>query len=168
MLAMPNALNSDMFATFTQKTGIKVALSYAENADEIGMKLRATRGRGYDLIMVADYQIPELVHAAIIQPIDKAKIDFFDAIYPALLNHTFDPENQYSIPYYWGVYGFGIDKNYFDNARMLSWTDFFTPSGDFMIGMRDDIRELIFIAAYYLFGTAADLTDEQYNQILHF
>lgn len=165
ILAMPNALNVDMFDAFTQKTGIKVALSYAENADEIGMKLRATRGRGYDLIMVADYQIPVLVHARVIQQVDKTQLDFFDDLYPALLHHDFDPDNNYSIPYYWGVYGFGIDKRYFDDKRSFSWADLFAPSGSFMIGMRDDIRELIFIAAYYLFGTVSDLTDEQYAAI---
>jgi spermidine/putrescine-binding protein len=165
ILAMPNALNVDMFDAFTQKTGIKVALSYAENADEIGMKLRATRGRGYDLIMVADYQIPGLVEASVIQTLDKTQLTFFKDLYPALLDHDFDPDNNYSVPYYWGVYGFGIDKSYFDDKRNFSWTDLFAPSGNFVIGMRDDIRELIFIAAHYLFGTATDLTDEQYAAI---
>jgi spermidine/putrescine transport system substrate-binding protein len=165
ILAMPNALNVDMFAAFTQQTGIKVSLSYAENADEIGMKLRATRGSGYDLIMVADYQIPALIKTGVIQQLNKAKLTFFDSLYPALLNHDFDPNNNYSVPYYWGVYGFGIDKAYFDDTRNFSWSDLFTPSNGFMVGVRDDIRELIFIAAYYLFGTASDLTDEQYVQI---
>jgi len=165
ILAMPNALNVDMFDAFTKKTGIKVSLSYAENADEIGMKLRATRGRGYDLIMVADYQVPQLINAGIIQRFDKSLLDFFDDLYPALLDHPFDPENRYSIPYCWGVYGFGIDKNYFGADHHFSWSDLFAPSGTFMVGMRDDIRELIFIAAYYLFGHASDLTEEQYDQI---
>lgn len=166
ILAMPNSLNMDMFDAFTQKTGIKVSLSYAENADEIGMKLRATRGSGYDLIMVADYQIPELVRTAIIQPLEHNKIDFFDKIYPALCNHAFDPENRHSIPYYWGVYGFGINRNYFNTQTQFTWEDLFElESRAYMVGMRDDIRELIFIAAYYLFGTASHLNSEQYEQI---
>lgn len=166
ILAMPNSLNVDMFDAFTQKTGIAVSLSYAENADEIGMKLRSTRGRGYDLIMVADYQIPELIRLGIVQPLERKKLTFFDALYPALLNHAFDPQNTYSIPYYWGVYGFGIDTRFFDADKEFSWRDIFdTQSYDYMIGMRDDIRELVFITAYYLFGTASNLTDEQYEQI---
>lgn len=166
ILSMPNALNVDMFDAFTKKTGIKVSLSYAENADEIGMKIRATRGRGYDLIMVADYQIPQLIRAGIVQPLDHKKLTFFDQLYPALCDHPFDPGNRYSIPYYWGVYGFGIDKNYFKEKNNFSWQDLFDlESRAYMVGMRDDIRELIFIAAYYLFGTASDLTDAQYAQI---
>lgn len=167
ILAMPNSLNVDMFDAFTKKTGISVSLSYAENADEIGMKLRSTRGRGYDLIMVADYQIPELVRLDIVQPLEREKLTFFDALYPALLDHAFDPKNRYSIPYYWGVYGFGIDKRFFDPETIFSWRDIFDQTGnhEYMIGMRDDIRELVFIAAYYLFGTASNLTDEQYEQI---
>ncbi len=166
ILAMPNSLNVDMFDAFAKQTGISVSLSYAENADEIGMKLRSTRGRGYDLIMVADYQIPELIRLGIVQPLEREKLTFFDALYPALLDHAFDPKNRFSIPYYWGVYGFGIDTRFFDAHKEFSWKDIFdTEHHDYMIGMRDDIRELVFIAAYYLFGTASDLTDEQYQQI---
>lgn len=166
ILSMPNALNVDMFDTFTKKTGIKVSLSYAENADEISMKMRATRGRGYDLIMVADYQLPHLIHTGIIQPLERGKLTFFDQLYPALCNHAFDIGNRYSIPYYWGVYGFGINKDYFKEKQKFSWQDLFDlESRAYMVGMRDDIRELIFIAAYYLFGTASNLTDAQYTQI---
>ncbi len=166
ILAMPNALNIDMFEAFTRNTGVTVSLTYAENADEIGMKLRTTRGGGYDLIMVADYQIPELIKSGIIQPLDHTQLNFFDSFYPSLLNHAFDPHNRYSLPYYWGVYGFGINKNYFDAEKQFAWDDIFDlESRAYMVGMRDDIRELIFIAAYYLFGTATDLTDQQYEQI---
>lgn len=166
ILTMPNTLNSDMFAEFTRQTGIAVSLSYAENADEVGMKIRATQGRGYDLIMVADYQISELIRSTIIQPLDHTKIEFLSDLQPALCNHAFDPGNQYSIPYYWGVYGFGIDKDFFENTREFSWQDLFDNTmHTYNVGMRDDIRELILIAAYYLFGTIYDLHDEQYEAI---
>lgn len=166
ILSMPNTINADMFGEFERKTGISVSISYAETADEIGMKIRATRGQGYDLIMVADYQIPQLVQDGILQPLVHEKLSFFNKLYPALCNHAFDPDNQYSIPYYWGVYGFGIDVDYFGMKNNFSWQDLFELSKrDYMVGMRDDIRELIFIAAHYLFGTARDLTDAHYDAI---
>jgi spermidine/putrescine transport system substrate-binding protein len=166
ILSMPNTINADMFSAFEKKTGISVSISYAETADEIGMKIRTTRGKGYDLIMVADYQIAQLIADGIVQPLQKNKLPFFKNIYPALCDHVFDPGNHYSIPYYWGVYGFGIDSHYFGDKKTFSWKDLFKVSAfNYMVGMRDDIRELVFIAAYYLFGTVHNLTDEQYNAI---
>jgi spermidine/putrescine transport system substrate-binding protein len=162
---MPNTFNADLFDKFETITGIAVTINYAESADEIAMKLRATQGRGYDLVMVADYQIPHLIKEGIIQSLDHTQLPFFDDIYPVLLNHAFDPSNHYSIPYYWGVYGFGIDKNFFGNKTVFSWHDLFHPAQCSCVGMREDIRELIFIAAYYLFNRVDNLSDAQFEEI---
>jgi len=166
ILTMPNMLNADKLTQFTKQTGISVSISYAENADEIMMKIDATQGQGYDLIMAADYQIPLLIHDRTIQLLDHEKLNFFKDIYPALCDHPFDPENKYSIPYYWGVYGFGIDTDYYHDTHSFSWDILFdaTLQPDIM-GMRDDIRELIFVAAQYLFGSADDLQDAEYEAI---
>lgn len=166
ILALPNTLNGDMFQAFTQKTGIPVALNYAENADEIMMKIRATQGHGYDLIMMPDYKIPELIKAKMVQELQHEKLTFLHDLYPALCDHAFDPQNRYSIPYYWGIYGFGVDQDYFDGKKRFSWADLFvTHASTYYVGMRDDIRELISIAAFYLFGTDLDLTASEYEQI---
>jgi len=166
VLVMPNLINADYLDAFEKAHHIKVNLSYAESNEEVVMKMQATHGLGYDLIMVSDYAIPPLIKDGLIQKIDKKKLPFFKDFYPALLNHVFDRDNEYSVPYYWGVYGFGIDKNYFKNKHSFDWSDLFDVQHmPYFVGMRESPRELILIAAFYLFGRIDHLGDEEYDAI---
>lgn len=165
VLVMPNLINADYLDEYEKKYDIKVNLSYAESNEEIVMKMQATHGLGYDLIMVSDYAIPKLIHENLIKKINKNELSFFNDFYPALLNHTFDPDNLYSVPYYWGVFGFGINKNYFKNKKDFDWSDIFEPTQSYCIGMRDSPRELILIAAFYLFGSIQNLGEKEFESI---
>jgi spermidine/putrescine transport system substrate-binding protein len=166
ILAMPNTISADQFHAFEAAHGIKVHLTYAESADEIYMKLAATGASGYDLVMTADYQISLLWKHGLIQKLDKKKLEFFNNFYPALLNHAFDPGNEYSIPYYWGVYGFAVDADYFGAREDMGWDDIFDEKKiSYCIGMREDPREIILMAALYLFGHTDNLNDDEFAAI---
>jgi spermidine/putrescine transport system substrate-binding protein len=166
ILAMPNSINADMLDDFEAEYGVKVHLMYAENADEIYVKLAMSGGIGYDLVMISDHHIPLLKESHLIQPLNKHKLPFFADIYPALLNHAFDPDNAYSIPYYWGVYGFAIDTTYFGTVDTLGWDAIFDESKiSYCIGMREDPREIIAMAAFYCFGSTDHLDEMKYHTI---
>ena len=166
ILAMPNSISADKFHAFESEHGIKVHLTYAESADEMYMKLATTGSSGYDLVMIADYQISLLRQNNLIQKLDKNNLTFFDDFYPALLNHGFDPGNQFSIPYYWGVYGFAVDADYFGTRDSMGWEDIFDEKKvHYCIGMREDPREIILMAALYLFGHTDNLNTEDFIAI---
>jgi spermidine/putrescine transport system substrate-binding protein len=166
ILAMPNSISADTFDLFETEHGIKVHLTYAENADEMYMKLVMTGASGYDLVMIPDYQIPLLKQNKLIQPLDKKRLSFFDDLYPALLDHAFDPGNHYSIPYYWGVFGFAVDSTYFGDVESLGWGAIFDEKEvRYGIGMREDPREIILMAAFYLFGRVENLGEKEYVAI---
>ncbi|HEV2917257.1 MAG TPA: spermidine/putrescine ABC transporter substrate-binding protein [Candidatus Babeliales bacterium] len=166
ILAMPNSINADTFDAFERIHGVKVHVSYAENADELYMKLVITKAAGYDLVMISDYQIPLLKQNNLIQPLDKNALPFFKDIYPALLNHTFDPHNYFSIPYYWGVYGFAVDSAFFSDRKKLGWEAIFDETQiSYCIGMREDAREIILMAALYLFGRIDNLDQQDFEKI---
>ncbi len=166
VLAWPNVIDADYFAAFERKTGIKVYLTYFENYEELIVKMRAGGG-DYDLVMSADYAVPLLVQSGLVKKLKKEKLLFWNNLYKPLLDLSYDPGNDFTIPFSWGIYGIGIDTNYFqDKIPPATWGLIFDPKlAPTHIGMLDDAREVVSIAALYLFGKKQALTIEELEQV---
>jgi len=155
---------------FEQETGIKLYISYYESNEELLSKIEATQGRGYDIIIPSDYMLVTLKKKGYLKKIDKKRLPFFDDLDPKLLNHYFDPSNEYSIPYFWAVYGLGVDSSYFgENMPPATWGLIFDPAlMPSRVGMTDNIREAIYTPSLYLFGSIEALKDpENLEKVKH-
>ena len=163
LFAWPQLIDSATLQAFEVETGIKVNVTYFEANEELFVKMNATKGQGYDLIMPSDYMVHTLLKEGLLQKIDRSKLAFYNEINPVLLGHYFDRNNEYSIPFLWGVYGLGINKKFFNNSVPIpSWDLVFTDiCAPHKIGMVDDAREAIMIAAQYLFKSFDTLNTEQ-------
>lgn len=156
-------LDEVMIKKFEEETGIHVNISYFDNNDELLIKMRATQGAGYDLIIPSDHTVELLKHDGLLKKIDKTQITIWDRIETRLLGAYFDHENDYSIPYYWGIYGIGVDKDFFDGSPLnASWELVFKPLPKHAkISMLDNPREAILLTALYLNGSL-----ENFNECL--
>jgi spermidine/putrescine transport system substrate-binding protein len=94
---------------------------------------------------------------------DRSKLDFWRNLNPALLNHSFDPENEFSIPFEWELFILGIDKNFFQSRPLNpSWKMIFDPKiVDYRIAMINDPVQTLLIASFYLYGAIETLSPEQ-------
>lgn len=160
-------IDPNIIEQFQKETGIKVYMSYFENNKELLVKLQATRGIGYDLILPSDYIVSSLIEDNLIKPIDKEKLTMLDRIHPALANCEFDPGCEHSVPYCWSIYGIGIDSTFFDPLPEPSWNLLFEQVGPkpYTVVMINEPREALSIAAQYLFGTVNALSHEQLKKI---
>lgn len=160
-------IDEEMLQKFQDRTGITVNLSYFDNNDELLVKIRATRGEGYDLIIPTDYAIQQLISDDLLQPLDKKKFLHWNRIIPRLLDCYFDPGNQFSIPYYWGIYGLAVDLEFFgEHAPKNSWELLFKqPYNNANVVMLDTPRETILLTAQYLFGSIDHLDATKRNAI---
>lgn len=154
-------LDTNYIKQFEKETGITLYVNYYENNQELLSKLSSTGGRGYDIVIPSDYMIPVLVKHNLIKPIDRSKLTFFNEINPRLLNHYHDPNNVYSIPYFWSIYGIGVNLNYFQGKKPpATWGLIFDKSlVPDPIGMTNYVREAVLITAQYLFGSIDALHD---------
>lgn len=143
-----------MVQEFEKETKIKVRLSYYSSNEELLVKLKATKGEGYDLIIPSDYAVKALIEEDLLQKLDRTQLPIFDQINPKLLGHFFDQENLYSIPFQWELFGLGIDQDYFKTHPFTpSWKAVFDQKTiDYKITMINDPVETVLIAAFYLFG----------------
>jgi len=156
-------LEPSVVADFEKESGIKLNLSYYSSNEELIVKLKATKGEGYDLIIPSDYAVSILIKENLLQPLDKSKFASWDRLNKNLLSHYFDPKNTYSIPFEWELFGFGIDKDYFAlHPTPPSWGMIFDPNTvNYKITMTNDPIEAVAFASLYLYGVQEHLNKEQ-------
>lgn len=157
----PLLLDAQYLTQFEKETGITLYISYYESSDELFSKLRATKGYGYDLVIPSDHTVALLQKEGLLKKLDRSKLTFLKYLEPKLLGNYYDPHNDYSIPYFWGVYGLGIDMSFFgDKKPKASWDLVFNKDDiPASISMTDNAREAILMAAQYLFGSIDNLTE---------
>jgi spermidine/putrescine-binding protein len=91
---------------FEEETGIKV--KYEEYLTPEDMYTKYSSGViDYDLICTSDYMIQKMMMEGHLKPVDFSKMDYYGNIDPVYLDFckSFDPENQYAVPYLWGTLG---------------------------------------------------------------
>lgn len=152
---------------FEKKTGITVNITTFSTNEELLVKLKATNGKGYDLLIPSDYAVGLLREQGLIKKIDPSRILTFNDIDPSLKGHPFDPGNEYSVPYCWEVFGLVYDPEYFNNKPFDgSWATIFDPKRiDYTIAMMNDPVEAFIISAYYKYGVVDWLTKQQVHGV---
>ncbi|KGQ29899.1 putrescine/spermidine ABC transporter substrate-binding protein [Gallibacterium genomosp. 2] len=139
---IPNSLLQE----FTKETGIEVVYSTFESNEEMYSKMKLTNGGGYDLIFPSSYYIGKMAKEGMLAKLDKSKLVNFAQITSSLLNKNFDPENQYSLPYVYGLTGIGINSAEVDPKSVTSWADLWDPKYKGKILLTADSREVFHIA----------------------
>lgn len=167
VFAWGDILDLDVLTQFEKETGIQVNLSFYASNEELGVKMKATGGKGYDLIMPSDYTVAQLLKEDLLQPLDRTQLDFWSKLNPALLNHAFDPSNQFSVPFEWELFGFVVDTSFFKGRPLPdSWKAIFDKTTvDYQIAMKNDPVEVFQFAASYLFGPLQSVTEKQFQAI---
>ena len=71
----------------------------------------------YDVVIPSDYMVARLIDEDMLQPLNYDNIPNFSLIDEQYTHLAFDPEQQYSVPYTWGVVGMIYNTKYVDAAR---------------------------------------------------
>ncbi len=158
-----NRIDESVLQDFEQKTGIKVYLNYYESVEELLTKLEVMPSLDCDLMLPSNYVIKRMIDAGLVKKLDQSRCHFIKKIYQQFLNTDADPENLYSVPLYWDIFGIGFNEKMVSmdqvDVRLLFDKDAIIGHE---VGMTDEPREAIFLTAQYL-GlnlhalTAADL-----------
>ena len=159
-------VDTKILTDFEKETGIKVNVSYFEGNDELIVKVLATKGRGYDMIVPSDWAVAFFAKQGLLKKLDINKLDFFNQIDPKFLHHWFDPQNDYSVPAEWYVLGLGINKKHFPQGLPEpSLKTIFEPTGTYRIGVINDPKELAGLAIKYRYGQLRSLEKEETEEI---
>lgn len=158
-------IDPEYVAAFEKKHNVRIQFSYFVQNEELLLKLRSTKGYGYDLVILSDYVVDTLIKEKLIRPFDQSQLNFTDRIIPSLRNLYCDPEGNYTLPFMWSVYGLAYNKEFFANP-VASWDLIYKkPSPFYRVTNMDNPRELILITAQYLFRSIDNLQQNQYKKI---
>ncbi len=167
VLVWGQVLDKEFLSDFEKETGIRVNMSYFENNEELLVKIQSSAHHDYDLVMPSDWAAQLMIQQGLVKKLDRSKVHIWDTLYPALCDHYFDPHNEYTLPFYWSLFGLGVDTRYWKGKTVpFTWGLIFDerimPE---RICTIEDMRELISIAALYLFGRYEELTAPEIEQI---
>lgn len=133
---------SSVLKEFKQETGISVNFSTFASNDELFAKLATSDNQsGYDIIVPSANYVTRMANLGMLEKLDHSKIQGLQNLNPLLLNKTFDPHNQYSLPYLWGITGIMVNREYFPKLPLNTWNDLWNPKLKDQILMLDEMKE---------------------------
>ena len=137
-------IDEDIFDTFEEETGIKVNYETFSTNEEMYTKIK-NGGTKYDIAIPSDYMIEKMIREEMLEPVDLNKVPNYANIDDQYKNLSFDPDNAYSVPYFWGTVGIVYNTELIENP-ITSWADLWDPQYTDLFTMVDSQRDSIMVA----------------------
>ena len=109
-------LGENVIEDFEKAYNCKVIVENFDSNEAMYTKLQA--GDKYDVLIPSDYTIERLLKEEYLQKLDKSAIPNLSNLADQVKNLSFDPNNDYSVPYFWGTVGIVYNKNNVDYADL--------------------------------------------------
>ena len=111
-------LGENVISDFEKQYGVRVIVENFDSNEMMYTKLMA--GDRYDVVIPSDYMIERLMKEDYLQKIDKSLIPNMENMDEAVLGMSYDPHNDWSIPYFWGSVGLVYNHENVDPAVIES------------------------------------------------
>ncbi|GAB3099335.1 extracellular solute-binding protein [Aestuariicella hydrocarbonica] len=149
-------ITDDVLDQFERETGIKVNYHTYESNDELNRAI-ASNSTEMDVIGPSGEFLPFHEEKGSLLRLDKSLLPNLANLEPTLQDKmsTYDPGNQYAIPYLWGSVGIGynvkkIRAKLGDETALATWGSFFDPEfmaqfancGINLLGSQEDIFDI--------------------------
>ncbi|MGM9946867.1 extracellular solute-binding protein [Floccifex sp.] len=93
---------------FEEETGAKVVMDNFDSNEQ--MYIKVANGESYDILVPSDYMIQRLIEEDLLMPLELNRIQTaLDLYVDDVKDLKYDPNNQYSVPYFWGSVGIVYD-----------------------------------------------------------
>lgn len=106
-------IGPDTLENFTAETGIEVVYDVFDSNEVLEAKVLSGQ-TGYDIVVPTTEYMARHIQAGAYQKLDKSKLTNYDNLDMDLMEEieTFDPGNEYGVPWQWGTTGIGynVDK----------------------------------------------------------
>ena len=149
---------------FEKETRIKVNFSTYDSNEVMYAKLKSISNHGYDVVEPSGYYIDRMRRQNMFEKLDKNKLSHYKNLNPEFLNQAFDPKNNYSLPFIWGVTGIFLNKDYHSENSISSWSDLWDTKYHDQLMLLDDSREVFSMAMRVLGYSANDENPEHIKQ----
>lgn len=101
-------IDEETITMFEKEYNVKV--NYSRFASNEEMYHKITNTGGFDIVIPSDYTVQRLREENLLQEIDFSKISNYGNVLDSLMGRKMDPEDKYSVPYFWGNVGLVYNK----------------------------------------------------------
>ncbi len=148
----------EVLAEFEKKYNCEITYDVYSNNEELLAKMQAG-GAQFDVIQPSDYMVSTMLKLDMLEKLDHSKIPNLQNITPALRHPKYDPNQEYSAAYVWGLTGIVYNKRYVKETP-TSWQDLWNPKYKGHVILLNDCRE-VFSLALKKHGRSNNTTDPQ-------
>ncbi|MBC6309601.1 ABC transporter substrate-binding protein [Listeria sp. FSL L7-1582] len=135
-------VDPDLLKKFEKESGIKVIYQTFDSNEAMMTKIEQG-GTTFDIAVPSDYAISKMREENLLIPLDKAKLPNMKYLNPRFMDLSFDPNNKYSMPYFWGTLGIIYNKKMIQDIPFTSWNDLWRPELKNQILLIDGAREVM-------------------------
>lgn len=158
-------IDESVLADFQKQTGIKV--NYTTFSDNESMyAVLKMGGSNYDVIIPSDYMISRMIGENMLEKLDYANIPNYSQIDDKYKKQSFDPTDEYSVPYTTGTVGIIYNSKMISDT-ITSWNALFDSKYAGKILMFGNQRDAMAIAlldlGYSVNTTNADELNKAYE-----
>lgn len=150
----------EVIKQFEQENNVKVVLDTFDTNEDMIAKVRVGNS-GYDVVVPSDYAVDIMIKEGLLAPLDKSKLPNIKNLISSQMGLYYDPDNTYSLPYFYNVTGIAYNKKTFPTPPD-SWSVLFDPAQlekvKGKVSMLDDERESPGAALRYI-GKSVNDTD---------
>ena len=102
-------IGEDVIRNFEKQFGVKVIYEPFDSNEMMYTKVQT--GESYDILVPSDYMIERLISENKLSKLDKNLIPNLSNLADGVKNLPYDPNNDYSVPYFWGSVGIVYNHN---------------------------------------------------------
>ena len=161
-------IDEDLIAKFEEETGIDVIYDTYESNETMYQKVKNSPG-SYDLVFPSDYMVEKMIKEDLLEKIDYSNIPNYKYIGDDFKNLSYDPNNEYSVPYMWGTIGIVYDADRVSDP-VDSWDILWNSKYKGEIFMFDSIRDTLAISlarlGYSINSTNINELDEASQELI--
>ena len=156
-------IDPDLIAKFEKETGYKVNYETFDSNEAMFTKIQQG-GTAYDITIPSEYMIQKMMKENLLIKLDHSKIKGLANIHEDFLDLSFDPGNQYSIPYFWGTLGIVYNDKFIKEGALTSWNDLWNKEYRDTLMVIDGAREVMGIGLQSLGYSLNSKDDNQLHQ----
>lgn len=118
-------IEPELLKKFSLKYNVKIRYEIYENNIKLYERLKSGNKESYDVVFPSANYLSKMISENLLLPLNKDKLKNFENLDKNTINMAHDPNNRYSVPYFWGTVGIIYDKTKIKNIN--GWKDFWDP-----------------------------------------
>lgn len=150
---------------FEKESGIKVIYQTFDSNEAMMTKIEQG-GTTFDIAVPSDYAINKMKDENLLIPLDHTKLPNEKYLDKRFMNLSFDENNKYSMPYFWGTLGIIYNKKMFPDKNFDHWDSLWDKDLENQILLIDGAREVMGLGLNSLGYSLNDTNEKHLEEAL--